>query len=110
MKNNDFYCEMVLSNKINVDIVCETEHFMAFHHTKPAFERHIVVIPKKHIQSIRELYLYEKKLIIEMHSIIDEVMRLVESEYGGCRLTTNIGNLQETKHLHWHVYYDKQMI
>jgi len=110
MNKNDFYCEMVLSEKIKVNKVFETEHFLAFHHTRPSFLMHVIVIPKKHITSLKELFSDNKELITEMHEIIDYTMRFVEKEFGGCRLTTNIGDLQETKHLHWHIYYDKAMM
>ncbi|WP_207640775.1 HIT domain-containing protein [Clostridium hydrogeniformans] len=49
---SDFYCEEVLSGNTKVIKVLETENILAYYHTKPAYEEHIVVIPKKHISSL----------------------------------------------------------
>ncbi|WP_338130454.1 HIT domain-containing protein [Cohnella ginsengisoli] len=43
----DFYCEEVLSGKTDVEKVLETENSLAFYHSRPYYEVHIVVIPKK---------------------------------------------------------------
>jgi histidine triad (HIT) family protein len=48
----DFYCDEVLSGNTSVKTVLETENVIAFYHTCPFYDEHIVVIPKKHIQSI----------------------------------------------------------
>lgn len=45
---DDFYCDMALSGKVPLDIVAETEQVLAFHHTRPFWPVHIVVIPKAH--------------------------------------------------------------
>lgn len=47
----DFYCEQALSGKTPIKIVAETENVLAYHHTKPHWPVHIVLIPKKHILS-----------------------------------------------------------
>ncbi|RUT35830.1 HIT domain-containing protein [Paenibacillus zeisoli] len=50
----DFYCDEVLSGKTEVQKVLEMENTLAFHHSRPYYEVHIVVIPKKHIASLYE--------------------------------------------------------
>ncbi len=32
---NDIYCDGILSGKLPVDIVAETEEVLAFHHSRP---------------------------------------------------------------------------
>jgi len=44
---NDFYCDEVLSGQTQVDRVSETANVLAYHHTRPYWPTHIVVIPKK---------------------------------------------------------------
>lgn len=46
---SDFYCKEALSGNTFVEIVAETDNILAFHHTKPHWSLHIIVIPKKHI-------------------------------------------------------------
>ena len=48
----DIYCEQIIPGKLPVDIIFETDKVMAFHHTKPYWERHVVIIPKAHIESL----------------------------------------------------------
>lgn len=48
----DFYCDEVLNGKTQVNKVIETDHVLAYHHTRPFYEHHIVVIPKIHVQSL----------------------------------------------------------
>lgn len=55
MSSNDFYCDEVLSGHTNVSKVTETENVLAFHHTRPYYPVHIVVIPKHHISSLLSL-------------------------------------------------------
>ncbi|WP_223292252.1 HIT domain-containing protein [Salipaludibacillus neizhouensis] len=52
--SNDIYCDEILNGLLPVKKVIETERVLAFYHTRPKFEAHIVVIPKKHIPSLIE--------------------------------------------------------
>ena len=51
----DFYCEEALSGHTPINKVHETETVLAFHHTRPFWPVHIVVIPKRHISSVLTL-------------------------------------------------------
>lgn len=104
----DFYCEQVIPGKIKVDIIFETKEVMAFHHTNPFWEKHIVIIPKKHIESLSN-YPNSEKLNFEFFEAIKFVTKMFEENYGGCRISSNIGNYQSTKHLHWYVHYGPRL-
>ena len=97
----DFYCDEVLSGRISVKIVRETDNVLAYHHTRPFWPRHIVVIPKRHISSL--LTIEDDGLLLELMSVVREVAREVLAESGACRVLTNLGKYQDSKHLHWHV-------
>jgi histidine triad (HIT) family protein len=100
---NDFYCDEVLSGRTPVRRVVETENVLAFHHTRPFYPLHIVVIPKHHIESLLTLGDEDGKLLIELLEVIRQVASRVVSEHGACRVITNLGEYQDSKHLHWHV-------
>ena len=51
----DFYCEEALSGRTPIEVVVESDHVLAFRHTKPEWTEHIVVIPKRHIGSLTDL-------------------------------------------------------
>jgi histidine triad (HIT) family protein len=52
MAGRDWYCEDVLSGKTDVKIVWEDDFVVAFHHSRPHADNHVVVIPKKPVSSI----------------------------------------------------------
>lgn len=104
----DIYCEQIIPGKLKVDIVFETELVMAFHHTKPYWERHIVIIPKQHIESLSE-YVNDVKLNKDFFDAIQFVSKQLEEQYGGCRISSNVGEYQTSKHLHWYVHQGKRL-
>ncbi|UFJ38919.1 HIT domain-containing protein [Brevibacillus humidisoli] len=107
--SEDFYCEEVLSGNTPVRKVWETERVLAYYHTRPYYEVHIVVIPKRHIASLLTVEEADADLLIEMVDVVKKVASQLVSEYGACRVMTNLGEYQDSKHLHWHVFFGKQI-
>jgi histidine triad (HIT) family protein len=101
--SEDFYCDEVLSGRTPVRIVRETDSVLAYHHTRPFWPTHIVVIPKRHISSLLTLEATDDELLLEMLGVVREVAAQVMAEQGACRVLTNLGRYQDSKHLHWHV-------
>jgi len=100
---NDFYCDEVLSGRTLVQSVLETENVLAFHHTRPFYPVHIVVIPKHHIESLLTLGDEDGQLLLELLEVVRQVASRVVGKHGACRVITNLGEYQDSKHLHWHV-------
>lgn len=105
----DFYCDEVLSGKTKVNKVMETENVLAYYHTKPFYPVHIVAIPKKHISSLITLEATDNGLLLELLGVIQQVAAKVTEEYGACRVLTNLGEYQDSKHLHWHIVFGKPL-
>ena len=99
----DFYCDEVLSGKTSVEVVAETERVLAYHHTKPFWPVHIVVIPKQHVPSLTELGDAPQDLLVELLEVVRKIARQMEDEHGAARVLTNLGRYQDSKHLHFHV-------
>ena len=102
--SDDFYCDNVLSGRIEVARVFETPNVLAYHHTRPFWQTHIVVIPKSHVPSLLAMEKGNDGLLIEMFEVIREVAAIVVQETGAARVLTNLGDYQDSKHLHFHVY------
>ena len=96
----DFYCDEVLSGKTPVEKVYETENVLAYYHTRPFWETHIVVIPKTHVASFLTV---ENELLIELLDVVKRIATMVVEEKGAARVLTNLGEYQDSKHLHFHV-------
>jgi histidine triad (HIT) family protein len=99
----DFYCDEVLSGHTAVEIVIETPRILAFYHPQPVYPVHIIVIPRQHIASLIALESQDAPLLLEMLDIIKRIVLQIVEEHGACRVITNLGDYQETKHLHWHI-------
>lgn len=96
----DFYCDEVFSGKTAVEKVLETENVLAYHHTRPFWPVHIVVVPKQHVDS---LLTADNGLLVELMDVAKKVATTVLNEHGAARMITNLGKYQDSKHLHFHV-------
>src|SRR5690606_11633112 len=67
---SDFYCDEVFSGRTPVDKVSETENVLAYHHTRPFWPVHIVVVPKRHIASLLEA---DDESLLELFAVIKQV-------------------------------------
>lgn len=97
---SDFYCDEVFSGKTPVEKIIETERVLAYHHTQPFWPVHIVVVPKQHVDSLLTV---RDELLIELMEVVKKAARMVLEEHGAARVLTNLGEYQDSKHLHFHV-------
>jgi histidine triad (HIT) family protein len=100
---SDFYCDEALSGRTPVEVVTETEDVLAFHHTRPYWPVHIVVVPKAHVPSLTDLGGHDVDIVYRLMDVVRKVAADVEQRHGACRVVTNLGKYQDSKHLHFHV-------
>ena len=100
---NDFYCDVALKNDSLLKKEYESGQVFAYHHTRPLWPVHIVVLPKKHISSFSALSKDETPILLEIIEVLKTLAAKIEKENGGARILTNIGVYQDSKHLHWHI-------
>ncbi len=92
-----------------MDVVEETERVLASQHTRPSWSVHIVVILKLHIESLLTLSPQHSDLLLELMDVVKRVASGVVDDHGCARVITNLGNYQDSKHLHWHVVSGNQL-
>jgi len=100
---DDFYCDEALSGRASLKVVAETAEILAFHHTRPFWPLHIVVVPKHHVPSLTDLGDADPAVITALMDVVREIAADVEREHGAARVLTNLGRYQDSKHLHFHV-------
>jgi histidine triad (HIT) family protein len=100
---DDFYCDVAFPNLDALDVVERTERVVAFHHTRPHWEHHVVVVPLKHIGSLTTLGPDDGPDAAELLAVVTRVAARFEREHGAARVLTNLGRYQDSKHLHVHV-------
>jgi histidine triad (HIT) family protein len=99
----DFYCDIAIPKKITLRIEYEDDDVLAYHHTKPFWPLHIVVVPKKHIPSFTDRGDGDDEIVVAVLRVVRQLAKKVEQELGACRILTNLGTYQDSKHLHFHV-------
>jgi len=102
-RKRDWYCEDVLSGKLEVERVFEDDAVLAFHHPFPTAAVHVVVIPKRHVPSLLGPEALEPALLVAMLGGVQEVARRLALGTEGVKLTANAGAPGVTPHMHWHV-------
>ena len=99
----DFYCDVALKGVVALRKEYESERVLAYHHTRPFWPVHIVVIPKQHIPSLVDLGAADEALLARVFAEVRRLAAALLEQEGACRVITNLGRYQESKHLHFHV-------
>ncbi len=100
----DWYCEDVLSGKIEVRTVFEDERVLAFHHPHPTAEIHIVVIPKQHISGLLDPLALDGALLTSMLTAVQHCAKALNLDQTGFYIRANAAAPGVTPHMHWHIY------
>ncbi|MGP9683294.1 HIT domain-containing protein [Brachybacterium sp. AOP3-A1-3] len=101
---SDFYCDVAIPDPGALDVVHEDPSVLAFHHTRPFWEVHIVVVPTRHIASLTTAGPEDEADLRALLSVVQQIARDVEQEHGAAAVLTNLGAYQDSKHLHVHVH------
>lgn len=109
MENDCLFCKIV-NKEIPSKIVYEDDDVLAFRDINPKAPIHILVIPKKHIDSVMDIKTEDTELLGKVFNGIREVAKKEGISERGFRVVSNCGKEggQEVKHLHFHVLGGKQ--
>jgi histidine triad (HIT) family protein len=101
----------MVSGKIPCNQVFENESILAFRDIAPKAPTHILVIPKKHIESINALDRNDKELAGEMLLVAQQITRDEGIDETGFRavFNTNTHGGQTVFHIHMHLFGGRQM-
>ena len=105
------FCK-IAAGSIPAQKVFEDESVVAFKDLSPKAPVHVLIIPKKHIQSVAHFQAEDKELAA--HIFVDVVPRLIEKlgvAKSGFRLVMNTGKNggQSVHHLHVHLLGGRKM-
>jgi histidine triad (HIT) family protein len=92
-----------MSFAIPITRLRETETLLAFHHPKPSYPLHILLIPKKSIRSLMDLTEFDHDFLIEVFHTVQSLVKEFNLTEIGYRLVLNGGEYQEIPHLHFHL-------
>lgn len=97
----DFFCGQILSGKIPVETLYDSYRVLAFRPPQPMWQEHIIVVSKKHIDSLTAAARADEKILVELLGIVARLAREVEDQWGGCHISTETGDQQIIPHLHF---------
>lgn len=98
------FCK-IIKGEIPSEKVYEDDEILAFKDIHPVAPVHILVIPKKHIDSIAMLEKQDEPLVGRIYSVINKIAEEQGVKEDGFRVIVNCGRDggQEVMHLHFHI-------
>lgn len=83
--------------------ISETDSLICFYHPQPAYEIHILLVPKTDIRDLSQLDPHEDEFIIDVFETVRVLIENLKLEEKGYRLIVNGGEYQEFPQLHFHL-------
>ena len=95
---------MIANHEIPSNVVYEDDKLICFHDLEPQAPVHVLVIPKKHIESLDDVKEEDKELMGHIMVTIKKIAAELELE-NGYRVVSNNGEdaFQTVKHLQFHI-------
>jgi histidine triad (HIT) family protein len=94
------FCK-VIRKEVPAEIVKETERLLIFKDTNPKATVHLLLVPKSHIQDIRQV---DDETWLEIKKVVLELAK--EKNLLGFRLVTNAHEAALVPHMHVHFLGD----
>ncbi len=106
---NCLFCK-IAAREIEGDIVFESATVVAFRDINPAGPTHILVIPRRHVESAAELTRGDGDELGELFEVVNDLAGK-DGLTGGYRIVTNVGDDagQSVWHLHFHLIGGRSM-
>lgn len=103
------FCK-ISKKEIPAEIVFETDDIIVFKDANPKADVHLLIVPKKHIESINHLSAEDKAMVSDLIFIAKEMAQKQDVEKSGYKLQFNVGRGggQIIDHLHLHLIANKQ--
>ncbi len=96
---------MIIRKEIPAKVVYEDEECLAFHDVSPQAPVHVLVIPKRPIESLAQLQATDAPLLGHLWVVIAQVAADLQLAESGYRVVVNCGRDggQTVDHLHFHI-------
>ena len=100
------FCK-IINKEAPADIVYENEKVIAFYDIRPSAPIHILIVPKKHLKSVREIKEEDKNLMGELFLVAQKIAE--EKNLKAHKLLVRTGREagQMVDHIHMHLLANK---
>lgn len=98
------FCK-IINGEIPSSMVYEDERVVAFKDINPAAPVHVLIVPRTHVESIREIDSGNADILVDIHKAAIKVAEKLGILESGFRLINNCGKDggQTVMHLHYHI-------
>ncbi|MEX2295041.1 MAG: histidine triad nucleotide-binding protein [Gemmatimonadota bacterium] len=102
----------IASGEIPVRLVHEDDQLVAFHDLNPQAPAHVLVIPRRHVESLGSLVKDDAELAGRLLITAAEIARSLKVDETGYRVVANVGEDggQSVAHLHLHLLGGRAMV
>ncbi|MDP4145669.1 MAG: histidine triad nucleotide-binding protein [Bacillota bacterium] len=107
---NCIFCKIV-NGEIPSDRVYEDEYVISIKDIKPEAPIHVLIMPKKHINSINDVKEEDLQIISHIFKVAQKIAKQLGVAESGYRIITNCGKDggQTVEHLHFHLLGGKSL-
>ncbi len=104
------FCEIV-NKRMKSEMIHEAEELVAFKDINPQAPVHVLVVPRKHIDSVQDINQNDAELIGKMILVAKKIAEANNIDKDGYRLVINngINGGQTVSHLHLHILGGRRM-
>ncbi|EIM90893.1 HIT-like protein [Stereum hirsutum FP-91666 SS1] len=97
------FCSVSVAN--GFDIVAEDDLFVVFKDHNPSARLHLLVVPKRHVKSVKILTKVDVDMLRQMEQLGHSTLSILEaSDTYDCRMGFHIPPFNSVNHLHLHVF------
>jgi len=94
------FCKIV-KGEIKSKLIANNDKVIALNDINPVAKVHILIVPKKHIESVSALSAGDGGDLVEMFKVATDIAS--KDKLSAYRLSFNAGNYQHVPHLHMHL-------
>ncbi|MBU1031917.1 HIT domain-containing protein [Patescibacteria group bacterium] len=100
--DNCIFCK-IIKGEIPKDFLYESDSLVVFADIHPSADIHILIVPKEHIVGIGDLSESHAKLLSEIYSLVNKLVKENKLEQDSYRVVVNGGKAQHISHIHFHL-------
>lgn len=96
------FCK-ITKKEVQSNIIYENGQVVAFADINPSADVHILIVPKEHIASVRDINENHGPLLVKIYQAANELVEKNSLGSQAYRVVVNGGKAQHIAHLHFHL-------
>ena len=94
------FCK-IIAGEIKTKLIAQNDRVIAFNDVNPISAVHILIMPKRHIESVLKIGEDDASILVALHQMAQQIVK--DKNLIAFRLAFNGGSYQHVGHLHMHL-------